>query len=99
MNQRSQRNERIQISQIDQPRISLVPPVSRQRDYRGCHRFSLVYSTPIEQCEQPSGAAEKKNVAVYFSHPSIMFLPNPIQDAAHKADRRGEHEQNWTIPT
>jgi hypothetical protein len=99
MNQRNQRNERNQISQIDQPRVSLVPPVSRQRDYHDYHHFSLAYSTSREQCEQPSGAAEKENVGMYFSHPSIMFLPNPIQNAAHKADRRGEDDQNWTIPT
>jgi hypothetical protein len=35
----------------------------------------------------------------YEGPASIIFLPNPIQDAAHKADRRGEHDQYWTIPT
>ena len=28
--------------------------------------------------------------------PSKIFLPNPIQDAAHKADSPGERHQYWT---
>jgi len=69
-------------------KLSWLPPL-----------FFFVYSTTSAQRKQPSDAAEKENVPVYFSQLSIIFLPNPIQNTAHKADRCGEHDQYWSIPT